>query len=413
LTDNGRTHAYALRAAGAIAILAVLATFPGCDSGGGGPAGPDAIEVQLSADAVQVTRSVTATAVAAGRNGTLDVTWFVNGAVSGSDSTGSISQENPAVYTAPSAVPAGGRVTIEARAGSELSASDTLQIVFTVIHVDAEEGDDETGLGTWAAPLRTLTAALGVAEEGDTVYVRPGTYDPPHGESPPFDVPAGVMLRGAHRDSCVLVGHGDHGIVVSLDVEAGIERFTIGNADQDVIGVNTSFPGSIRRIVVRGGFEYAALRVASGSEAVVEDCYLENADRPLTGRGLELIWGSRATVRRCTLRGWSQGALVGGEADPLVEHSVFEGNVIGVDTIESDEDLTEPDLGWGDRGSLGGNVIRGNLSCGVVNRTPGTIVAINNTWNAVPPDYCFSVGDGCDICVTGTGAVEWCECLGD
>jgi hypothetical protein len=170
---------------------------------------------------------------------------------------------------------------------------------------------------------------------------------------------------------------------------------------------------SIRRIIVRNSFTHSAFRVASGSEAVVEDCVAENTRRPLTGTGMELIWDSRATVRRCTLRGWFQGILVGGAADPLIEHSVLEDNLIGLDTIHSDEVETEPDLGGGLRDSQGGNVIRGNSSCGLVNRTPGTIFAINNTWNEpepTPPVVCASVGDSCDICVTNTGTVFWCEC---
>jgi hypothetical protein len=406
-------HAARPLAACAAALLTALASLSGCDTEGGGPTSPSAIDIELSAVAVQVTRTVTATAVAEDRNGTLDVTWLVDGVVSGSDSTGTITQENPATYTAPAVVPAGGRVVIEARAGSQVSASDTLDILFTILYVDADLGDDGAGTGAWAAPWKTITAALGVAEAGDTVFVRPGRYDPALGETPMYDVPIGVMLRGAHRDSCTLVGGGDRGIVVSLDVDAGIEHFTVDNADDDVIAINTSFAGSIRWIRVIDPFAYAALRVASGSEAVVEDCYLENTARPLTGTGMELIWGSRATVRRCTLRGWHQGALVSGSADPLIEQSVFEGNLVGVDTVESNEELTEPDLGWGPRGSEGGNVIRGNASCGLASRTPGTIYAINNTWNVAPidpPVVCPSVGEGCDICVTNGGTVFWCEC---
>lgn len=402
-----------LEAACLTVVLMLGVWLSGCDSGGGGPAAPSALEVRLSAPSVQVTRTVTATAVALDRRDALEVTWLVDGAIGGSDSTGTITQDNPATYTAPEAVPDGGSVIIEARLGSQASATDTLDVLFTIIHVDAEAGDDGAGAGTWAAPLRTVSAGLPHAEAGDTVFVHPGTYDPAHGESPPYDVPEGVTLRGADSDSCTLVGDGDEGNVVELEDGACVERFTIGNADRDAIAVNMSHAGSIRRIVVTDPFLFAVFRSMGDSNALIEDCRLENTRRPQTGRGMELISGSHATVRRCTLRGWFQGAFMNGDSDPLIEYSVFEDNVLGLDTFETNDEYTEPDLGGGPRGSLGANVIRGNSSCGLANRTPGTIYAINNTWNVEPldpPIVCYDVGDSCDICITNTGVVFWCPC---
>jgi hypothetical protein len=364
---------------------------------------------------VQVTRSVEARALAAGRRDRLTVTWLVDGVPGGDGLSGTITQGNPATYTAPAEVPTDGRVTIEARltSNTSVSASDTLAVLFTVRHVDAEEGDDATGTGTWAAPLRTVTAGLAAAAPGDTVLVRPGAYGPAFGEFPPYAVPPDVTLSGVDRDSCALLGHGDEGVVVSLEDGSGVEHVTIGNADRDIVGIYTASTARIRWVLVTEPFLESAVRSAEGSEAVIEDCRLENARRQLSGRGIELISGSRAVVRRCTLRGWQEGAFVAGASDPLIEHCLFEANAVGVDTEESDLEHTTPDLGHGARLSDGGNVIRGNTLCGLANRTRATIFAINNTWNVPPVDppvYCLSVSDSCDICVTNGGTVLWCEC---
>jgi hypothetical protein len=158
-------------------------------------------------------------------------------------------------------------------------------------------------------------------------------------------------------------------------------------------------------------FLYSPFRCSG--ETLIEDCRLENTRDPQTGRGMELLEASHATVRRCTLRGWYQGAFVNGTSDPRIEYSVFEDNVLGLDTYQTDLEYTEPDLGGGLRNSQGANIIRGNSSCGLANRTPGTIYAINNTWNVPAPDppvVCSEIGDSCDICNTNTGVVFWCEC---
>jgi hypothetical protein len=45
-------------------------------------------------------------------------------------------------------------------------------------------------------PFRTIPAALGKAVAGQTIWVAPGTYDGPHGESSPLTLPDGVALVG-------------------------------------------------------------------------------------------------------------------------------------------------------------------------------------------------------------------------
>lgn len=397
------------------AVLALLLAFftglSGCDSGGGGASPSPVLEVVLSSHAVQATRTVTATAVLLDRQDDPQVTWAVDGVVGGSDSTGLITQDNPATYTAPAVVPPARVAIIEARLVSEpwITGQDTLSVLFTILYVDQLTGDDESGQGTWVSRFETVTRALSVATRGDTVFVFPGTYEGDHG------VPAGVAVRGAERDSCVLVGTGDGAAVVMRDSSV-IERLTV--AGGGMAGVELSLAARVRDVTVGGDFWTAGvLDAGDNGDTLVEDCEVAGggpqAEQDPRGAGVDLRNGSRATIRGCLVRGWEHGIMVIGDSDPLIEACEISGNTHGVGTGETNDAETRPDLGGGDRGSLGNNLIRGNAICGLANRTPGAIYAVNNTWNVQPVDppvYCLSEGDGCDICATNGGLVYWCNC---
>ena len=55
---------------------------------------------------------------------------------------------------------------------------------------------DDAGSGLAGSPFRTLTKALSVAVDGDTVTVASGDYDVPGGESFPLLIPDGVSIVG-------------------------------------------------------------------------------------------------------------------------------------------------------------------------------------------------------------------------
>ena len=68
----------------------------------------------------------------------------------------------------------------------------TLDVVTgNTVFVDAVFGNDATGVRQ-GAPFATVAAALAVAQAGDSVIVRPGTYDLPAG----ITIPANVSLTG-------------------------------------------------------------------------------------------------------------------------------------------------------------------------------------------------------------------------
>ena len=127
-------------------------------------------------------------------------------------------------------------------------------------HVDALLGNDQTGsnnCGVFASPCRTITHAMDMAGSGDSVLVRPGTYNVELGEVFPITLKSGVRLISTEsHESTFIDGEGDPvqgGLLElsgNLSQSTRLEGFTLRN------GLNTPEQGG----VALGG----ALYVASG-----------------------------------------------------------------------------------------------------------------------------------------------------
>ncbi len=84
----------------------------------------------------------------------------------------------------------------------------TCSALATDYYVDAIFGDDYAGLGTAAAPWKTITTGLAFTLSGDTLHVNPGIYDLLNGEVFPINVPDGVALIGSGAHLSVIDGTG-------------------------------------------------------------------------------------------------------------------------------------------------------------------------------------------------------------
>jgi hypothetical protein len=383
-----------------VVVLAALAlsalAITGCSSNGdNGPSSPLGIVLVPAQARVQVAQAVEIGASYVypikGRQDP-ECTWYVDGIEGGDTSSGTITQTNPAVYTAPLDVPPGGAVEISATALEDASftALDTLNVAFTIHYVDNEDGVDAQGGGAWSQPLRTIGFALGAVSSGDTVLILPGTYDPDHGESGGYSVPDGVALMGTERDSCFVYAGGAPYASVTLGDDATVARLTVGNWSGDSNGILARGGGLIADVAITETFSFAAIR-ADGSDrgrandVVIENCQLINSVSPGTKRALELVNGSHCVVRGCTMTGWQYGAYINGTSDPLIEGCEITGNAYGVATASAGGVQALPDLGGGARGSAGGNIIQNNTIVGLLNGTPASVYAIGNAWNTDPP----------------------------
>ena len=101
-----------------VLVVGTLGILGGCsssDDGGDVVSGPSGIAIQLDAQSARIGETVSAEAsFITSRADAPDCEWYVNGVLGGSAEDGTITQENPAVYTAPDAVPALGIVEIKA-----------------------------------------------------------------------------------------------------------------------------------------------------------------------------------------------------------------------------------------------------------------------------------------------------------
>jgi len=396
----------------ACALALVVA---GC-GGESGPTAPTGLAITLGSPRVQITRDVAAEAVDTypnARDEHPDCDWYVDGILGGNAMKGTITQTNPATFTAPPAVPAGGTVEITAisRTGSAFAASDTLRIAFTIRYVDGENGNDTSSGGAWTNPLRTLTYALDMVSAGDTLAVLPGSYDPDHGEAGSYFIPGGVALLGTSRESCLVYGSVTDYSVFRLGDGATIAGLTVGNWDEDEIAILTTGGGLIKDVAVREPFAYSAIRADGGregrnSDVVIEGCELVNAAASQTGKALELYYGTHCVVRDCTISGWEVGVYINRDSDPLIERSTITDNGHGIIAAGGGGLLTEPDLGGGARGSVGGNTIRDNANVGVFNLTAADIWALDNTWTTDPPTE-GAPPPATDFWNTGGGTIIW------
>jgi hypothetical protein len=136
------------------------------------------VDVSPAREEVDVSKSASITATVTGGT-TGDVLWYVDGIAGGNSSVGTVTQTNPATYTAPDEIPSPDSVMVVAVSQDDVSRSDTcvVKVVMTTIHVDAATGDDDTGTGSTAQPVKTITRGLEVADPGETIMVAPGIYD--------------------------------------------------------------------------------------------------------------------------------------------------------------------------------------------------------------------------------------------
>lgn len=400
--------------AGALLLLAL--TMSGCGSSDepAGPTGPEGLALVFEKDGTQVTRTVEMEAVyvyPSARQDHPDCDWYVDGVQGGGPSMGTVTQSNPAVYTAPATVPAAGHVEISAVSREDTThvAAGTLGVFFTVRYVNPEHGTDQIAGGSWPQPLRTITFALGEVAAGDTIHALPGTYDQAGGEGASFPVPSGVTLRGASSDSCRISGSGGEYRVIELGGGARFEGFKLENAGSDQIGVLSEAGGAIVDVAVEDPFDYAVIRVEGGARenaVLIEDCVLTNTGTPYTERAFELYGGTRCVIRGCSISGWETGLYMESDSAPLIESCSITDNYYGVTVLTGGGVVPPaPDLGGGARGSLGGNSISGNTAVGVVNFTTADIWALNNTWTTAPPTE--GPPFPCDFYNPAGGTVIW------
>jgi hypothetical protein len=345
--------------------------------------------------------------VTGGATNTLE--WYVSGISGGDAIVGTITQGNPATYTAPDGIPAPATVVVRAVSVDDSTVTDSclVTITFDRIYVNAITGSDITGIGGRNKPFKTITKGLDVAEAGQTVTAAPGVYDAANGETFPITVPVSVTLEGENWETCIIrvaaEAQATRRGVAMYGTGCGFRKFTL---EEDKIvdtywnnavylsGCANALVDSIRCLERAN---YAVLRVRSDHGTIVQNCYFVVDDGNLEDRGLEIVFnddGNDTILRNLKVSGFYTGIEFNAFQNTLVEGCDLSGNYEGAEICcwQNASSQPNPDFGGGARGSLGGNNFSNNTSCGLSNETANAIYAMYNTWNNTPPvegqDFC-------------------------
>lgn len=392
--------------------VCAIAVFSGCsdDSSPAEPEKPKSISVSIAPTAMSVgiteTRSIGATVTGGAANA---VEWYVADVLGGNTAVGTITQTNPATYTAPDQRILSGPVAIKAVSTEDTTRLDSclVTVTFNTVYVDKSSGHDTTGVGGLNKPYKSITKALSIAGDEQTVLVAPGVYDVYNGESFPIRIRNSVVVEGVDWEACVIQVDAEsldvRNAVVMECVDCGLRKFTLEEKDTQndywtnavqLSGCVNAWADSLRCLERA---LYAVMRVQYDSQSTVENCYFVVDDGTKNERGLEIVFnddGNGTILRNLTVSGYHTGIEFNYMQNTLVENCMLSGNVLGANLcchLDANSQ-PNPDFGGGARGSAGGNNFTGNTGCGLQNGTANVIYAKFNAWENAPPiegsDYC-------------------------
>lgn len=406
-----------ISAIGLLAAALALALAGGC-SQSSSPKTVTGVTLSTRSADVEVCHTVSLTAnVHGGESKAVD--WFVNGVYGGEATTGTINQTNPAVFTAPGELPGNATVVVKAVSQEEPSIYDSclVTIEFTVIHVDAGAGNDETGTGCQSRPFKTITRGIAAASPGMTVEVADGLYDGTNGETFPLVLNGAITLLGESPGGTIIRENTDahYGLYMTGE-NPRIRRFTIDSGGAPIEDLTaaivvdqTAIGAVVDSLTFPDRAYYSVIRIASAHNTTVRNCRLVAETQPVEGRGFEIVFNDSGTVvSNCVISGFIEGLFFNYSSDALIEHCTIENNTYGVGTCCNDSEPPSnprPDFGGGARNSPGGNIIRNNATIGLSNEGASTIYAKHNTWGHNPPTVGCTAGS--DICNSGAGSVIW------
>lgn len=254
-------------------------------------------------------------------------------------------------------------------AGSRLLAADGTIVV------------DQGGGGT----VTTITDAVAMAEDGDEILVRPGTYD----ES--ITITKDITLRGEDRDSVIILPTGD--APTYDDFWWGPAAYSLLLLDSDAVISDLTFGRSLHDVVAKGGapsihditMSGDSLVVYAGSSATIKDSTLRGSwvhvdeQSPVTIEDSEFyaivantdntpLVGGPATIRGNTTQGiaFNGSAVVEGNTLIAGAESMFDGFYgSGID-VQAGE-------GW----VIKDNVVRGFLRATAIDVPQGALGTVS------------------------------------
>jgi len=385
-------------------ISASLLYLSGCSESDSpsGPSDSDGVSVSLSTHSLRlgITETYQFSATVSGGQAE-NVIWYVDSIMGGSSELGTITQSNPAVYTAPDAVPTPDAVQVMAVSADDTTSCDScaVTVTFNTVYVNSSAGNDDTGVGGKNKPFKSITKGLSVSEPEMKVLAAPGIYDYSAGEVFPITVPDSVVLEGEDWESCVIRMDAEtvervNAVLINCR-DCGFRKFTLEEPDagEPVWNIAVYFSGatSARADSIRclERANYAVLRVSWDDGSIVENCHFVVSDGNYFDRGMEIVFnhdGNGTILRGNRISGFISGIFFNSFQNTLVENCNLSGNSIGANLCCNEDEYHQPnpDFGGGARGSTGGNDFS-NTGNGIYNATANVIYAMYNIWENSPP----------------------------
>ncbi|MBD3179744.1 MAG: DUF1565 domain-containing protein [Candidatus Latescibacteria bacterium] len=386
-----------------MALITFALCLGGCsDDSPSGPDESDGVKVSISAGSVSlgITESYQFSAVVTGGTSNT-VEWYVDSISGGSPELGTITQGNPATYTAPDTLPYPASVQVMAVSQADSTRSDmcTVNLTFHTIYVNSSVGDDSVGVGGKNKPFRTITRGLQAASAGMKVLAAPGVYSDALDEDFTIEIPDSVTLEGEDWETSIIrmdAESVDKRTAVRLNcTDCAFRKFTLEEPDGGApywsiaVEVSTSTRARVDSIRCLERAAYSVIRVQFDTESIVENCYLVVSDGNYFERGVEVIFnqdGNGTILRGNTISGFISGIFFNYMQNTLVENNTLSGNndAAKLCCLNDENSQPNPDFGGGARGSLGGNDFSDCFTC-LQNSTENIIYAKFNIWKNDPP----------------------------
>jgi parallel beta-helix repeat protein len=190
---------------------------------------------------------------------------------------------------------------------------DTLNVIF----VNPIFGDNTSGEGTEAAPLKTIAQALRLAQPNTIIRLYPGIYSRESGETFPLVLKPGVTIQGNPRT---------RGQDVVIRGGGAIAQNEGQNAT--ILGVDGS---SLQGVTVSNPQGYGLWIQSATDLTVIDNSFTDN------GNGGILISGSSAPTIRSNYfyNNGGTGITIADAASPEVRENVFENNPLGIQITEN------------------------------------------------------------------------------
>ncbi|MEL6401936.1 MAG: DUF1565 domain-containing protein [Cyanobacteria bacterium J06626_4] len=186
---------------------------------------------------------------------------------------------------------------------------------YTVIHVNAQSGNDQQGDGSQLRPYQTITQALASAEANTLILLSGGVYSADSGEIFPIALQPRVTIQalaGPNTAAVAIQGNGQY-----YSASSGLRNVAILGADNaGLANVTVSNPHP----------EGTGLWVESGNPIILDNAFFQNGAHGiyLAGPGAPVIRGNYFAENG------QAGLVIAGPSSAQVQANVFENTGAGI-----------------------------------------------------------------------------------